>query len=209
MLSELVKNRVDFDDAVFNAFFLSEDNEHLFQAYMLEYNKSILFLRFNDYVSETDRCDWLLKYCESLSEKVHSMQKAGVDELREQKLQAKNILLVLDRDFQRSLRNDSEELSKYKFLDNVLIKYSDRLSLSVGSIGGEVSLIEIMLRLHELYRYGEIKFLIINQFEKLVDVDEYLSNEAKSIVYSYIYSLISNIDVESRGVQELKILVID
>lgn len=208
MLSELVKNQVDFDDAVINAFFLNEDNEHLFQAYMLEYNKNILFLRFNDYVSETDRCDWLLRYCENLSEKIHSFQKACV-ELQEQKLQTENILLVLDRDFHRSLKKDSGELSKYKFLDNVLIKYSDRLSLSVGSVGGEMSLIEILLRIHELYAYGEIKYIIINQFEKLIDVDEYLSNESKSIVYSYIYSLITNINIGNRGGRELKVLIID
>ncbi|KAH8583178.1 uncharacterized protein ELE39_002876 [Cryptosporidium sp. chipmunk genotype I] len=215
MLSELVKDQLDFDDVALNTFFLNEEiNENLFQAFMLEYNKNILVLRFNDFTSDADKCDWLLKYCEHLTEKINSLQGADMNELQEptsnsDSTQTKKILLILDRDFQKSLRKDSGQLSKYKFLDSVLIKYSDRLSLSVGSIGGEISLFEIILRIHELYKYGEIKYLIINQFDKLIDIDEHLSNETKSVIYSYIYSLFANINIGNQNSRELKILIID
>lgn len=215
MLSELFKNQIDFDNAVMNAFFLNEEiNKKLFQAFMLEYNKNIIFLRFNDFTSDTDKCDWLLKYCENLSNKINSLEGVNMNKLKEQTsnsdfILTKNILLILDRDFHKSLRKDSGKLFEYKFLNNVLIKYSDRLSLSVGSVGGEISLFEIILRIHELYKYGEIKYLIVNQFEKLMDIDNYLSNETKSIIYSYIYSLFTNINIGNKNSQELKILIID
>ncbi|KAJ1604639.1 hypothetical protein OJ253_3555 [Cryptosporidium canis] len=213
MFPEIIKNQVDFDDAVISTFFISQEHENLFHVYMLEYNKNILFLRFNDYISDTDKCDWLLNYCESLSEKIHSPKECFV-ELREQKLRPENnsigkILLILDRDFHKSIRKDSEKLFKYKLLDNVLLKYSDRLSKSICAIGGELSLVEIILRLHELYKYGKAKYLIIYQFEKLMDVNEHLSNEARSIIYSYIYSLITNIRIGTQDGQELKIIIID
>ncbi|OII72003.1 uncharacterized protein cubi_01336 [Cryptosporidium ubiquitum] len=215
MLSELLKNQIDFDNVVVNTFFLNEEiNQGLFQAFMLEYNKNILILRFNDIASDTDKSDWLLKYCENLSEKINSLQTVNMNKLQEQStnsdfIRAKSILLILDRDFHKSLGKDSGKLSTYKFLNNILIKYSDRLSLSVGSTGGEISLFEIILRIHELYKYGEIKYLIINQFEKLMDIDEHLSNETKSIIYSYIFSLFTNINIGNKNSQELKILIID
>ncbi|EAK87900.1 hypothetical protein [Cryptosporidium parvum Iowa II] len=215
MLSELAEDQVDFDDVALNTFFLNEEiNENLFQAFMLEYNKNILVLRFNDFTSDTDKSDWLLKYCEHLSEKINSLHGTNINELQEQSIHSdytrkKNILLILDRDFHKSLRNEPGQLSKYKFLNNVLIKYSDRLSLSVGSMGGEISLFEIILRIHELYKYGEIKYLIINQFDKLIDIDEHLSNETKSVIYSYIYSLFANISLGDKYSRELKIVIID
>ncbi|KAF7455946.1 hypothetical protein HWI79_3497 [Cryptosporidium felis] len=215
MRTGLVELQLKPNCEILSGFFLDEsltDGQGLFRLFTLEYSKNILVLSFKNQVSEVDRCEWLIKYCEKVSEQSVSREELEANKTTEQAYYFENvhksILLILDRDFHRSIKLDSNQLSRYKLLDNVLVKFSDRLSLTSNSKGCEISLFEIIIRIHELFRYGEFKYLIINQFEKLINSDEHLTNESKMIFYSFLFSLISNIKIDNRD-GDIRILIID
>ncbi|KAH7647303.1 hypothetical protein FG379_002970 [Cryptosporidium bovis] len=217
---ELTDEEILDVDFLVNEFFITKGkNENksiseLLKAYKIGYS-NILILKFNDYIDYEKRCDWLIHYCDNilantnLSNSQNSLEK--IDENIECDVlddeNSKEILLIVDREFEKYIRNDVRYLSDLKYTNNVIIKYSDKLSSCINS-SGKISLIEIILRIHELFINFKIKYIIINEFEKLVDSGDFQSNETKSIVNSLLLSLIVNMN-NIKSEHDLKIIIIE
>ncbi|KAH8742012.1 hypothetical protein FG386_002387 [Cryptosporidium ryanae] len=220
MKFELTDEEIQDVDFLVSEFFVTKDNgknepiSNLLKAYKLGYS-NVLILKFNEDVDYERKCDWLLNYCEHILANKNLQNSKENTDGSDKNIKSdiisdednKEILLIVGREFEKHIRKDIRYLYDLKYTDNVIIKYSDKLSSCING-SGKISIIEIMLRIHELFKNFKIKYVIINEFERLVDSSDFHSNETKSIVNSLLFSLIVNMR-SIKSEHELKIVIIE